>query len=141
VTDQVVGSSPGESHNSSDSAYRVEVRAAYKPLVLPNGEILTKEWKPLSLTTAHNATGDYTRPLAEQQDAITRTMGYYAAMAVAAGFMSQFPWNGEARIVRYKRKLSWTLEREDGAEIVLEEAIMMHARLSDSADPQRKEGA
>ncbi len=124
------GESKTESHNGSDTTYRVEIRAPYHPFTLPNGQIVTEHWRPAPFESVPNVRGNVAAPLAENLDQMTHTMSYYAAMAFAAGIMSHYPWKAETRLVRLKRKYSWTLEPEEGAEIVLEEAIMHHARAS-----------
>lgn len=128
-----------ETMSSTDRAYRVEVRAAGRPIVTGDRQAIGRDWEPLPevktfpLGTAHD----------EPRDSLTGTHNYYGAMALACSFMSSLHYSArevEVRIIEYKRKVDFTLIEKKVMELPNEiDELFSRAGFAEQFDANPKE--
>lgn len=109
-------------------AYRVEVRATNRPFAIGPDQIIGTEWQPLPEVRVPHGIGVPD----DTEHALTNTHSYYAAFALAAWFMAMHEWRATARIVEYRQEITTKLERREGREVGLDDAIVRMVR---DADP------
>jgi hypothetical protein len=102
-----------ETCTATCDAYRVDVRARSKPIQMGN-TLVGNEWVRLP-TVATFPTGTSHRDAA---DVLTFTHNYYGAIALATSALSaSYLDEIEARIVRYRRTVTYTLDLEETLEL------------------------
>lgn len=96
-------------YTGTDRGYRVEIRAKNKPVQLEKGTILGTEWQPMKTI---RVPPEVATSFQDDVGRLTDTHDYYGAIALAASFLSSDPYGmrAEARIIGYKREVSWHLE-------------------------------
>jgi hypothetical protein len=101
-------SKPECSHTQTSRAFKVEVRARNKPLVLDGWGVIGSEWTGMPTQKVINGTA-----MLRPEDDLTFTLSYYGAIAIAASFLSYHPYYSglECRLVEYKRVITHTLEK------------------------------
>lgn len=99
------------------SAFKVEVRATGRPVEL-GGKLIGNDW--VLLPTVR--TLPYGTSFNDAADALTYTHDYYGAIALAASAMSAMRLDDiETRVVRFHRKITYELTREE--ELLLPGAV------------------
>jgi len=113
-----------EMGSSSETAYRIEIRASHQPLVLPSGEVIATEWMRFPNVEIQGqipGIGRDGRPAMGAgtasrriHDVLTDTYSFHAAMALACSWYAQSPeleWRTELRLVEYQREVKYSLTR------------------------------
>jgi len=106
---------PECTQTSKSTAYRVEVRSTGKPLVLDGWGVIGSEWIGMPTQKVINGTA-----MLRAEDDLTYTLSYYGAVAIAASFLSHYPYYSglECRLVEYRRVISYEMTKAGEHELL-----------------------
>jgi hypothetical protein len=106
----------------NDTTYKVEVRACGHPFADAQGKIIGNEWQEMELYKSP------TGPNISAEDRMCYTLGFYAAVSLAAQWMSFYPWSGETRLVPYRRSIKMEMHRLEEEAASVEDAWISRRR-------------